>query len=80
MTRTDAAVAMGGAILLKSRNEQMSAIQHINGLLMDFAGTKDKTIDILSKKKLCVRSSTLAQKKKQIAEDHHQKVICNITC
>ena len=76
MTRTDAAVAMGGAILLKSRNEQMSAIQHINGLLMDFAGTKDKTIDILSKKKLCVRSSTLAQKKKQIAEDHHQKVIC----
>ena len=72
---SDGPIAMAGAALLKSRNPHMSAMQHINGLLLDFAGTKDKTINILAKSNISVAPSTLSKKKIQIAQHHTDSVI-----
>ena len=60
---SDGPKAMKGAALLKSRNPHMSAMQHINGLLLDLGETKYKTINILAKSNYSVAPSTMSKKK-----------------
>jgi hypothetical protein len=52
----------------------MSSIQHSLGLILDFGGTRDKTISALSNCGITTATSTIHNKKKQLAVYHDEKL------
>ena len=73
-----APMAMAGAVMLKQRNAQMSALQHIIGLVSDFGGAIDKSLSIMASCGLSVVPSNINTKKQHIESYHKDTTIHDI--
>ena len=71
-------MAMAGAVMLKQRNAQMSAFQHIIGLVSDFGGATDKSLSIMASCGLSVVPSTINTKKQHLESYHKDTTIHDI--
>ena len=67
-------MVVAGSTLLRSRNQKMSAISHIVGLLLDYGGANDETIHRMNHLGICVSPDSVYLKKKEISKLHDQQV------
>lgn len=72
-------LAFAGSALLRSRNQKMSAISHIVGLLLDYGGANDETIQRLCCLGVSVSSDAVYLKKKEISKLHDQQIADTLT-
>lgn len=67
-------MVVAGSTLLRSRNQKMSAISHIVGLLLDYGDANDETIHRMNRLGICVSPDSVYLKKKEISKLHDQQV------
>lgn len=69
--RANTLVSVGSSLIF-ARNQRMSVMQHVVGLILDSACATDEVISLLNKMCICVSKSSIYKNKVQLKEKHEE--------